>query len=169
MHLPPKSTAAKGTPVSLWEHLLCIQVFHWCRIYQADSRDLIHSLYSCTERFPFLFLSHTAPGVQLCFWPHPCMCVTLSCLFHIQVRRSESSIWLGHTYSLGLGRGIAATAGVCANCLWQRRPAGSCNRLGHARSGGNPSQYPQRQGLACGCSGGYPPYMPLNNGASFPR
>ena len=57
------------------------------------------------------------------------------------------------------------TAGVCTKCLWQRRPAGSCNRLGHACSGGSPSQCLQRQWLACGGSGSPAPCAQFNSGA----
>ena len=124
----------------LWEHSLSIQIFHRCRIYQVDHGDLICSLCSCTGRFPFPFFSLTAPGAQLWFWPHLCMCTILRPLLPAQARWSKSSGWLGHTYSLSLGRGNAATVGVYGNCLWGRRQADSFNSLGHAHSSGSPSQ-----------------------------
>ena len=105
-------------PSQLWEHSLSIQIFHRHRIYQASHGDLICSLCRCTK--DFLFLSHTAPGTQFWFWPHLCMCATLRHLFPAQVRGSESSSWLGHTYSLRPGRGTAATIGMCTNCHGDR-------------------------------------------------
>ena len=110
----------------LWGHLLSMQVFHRCRIYQANLGDLIQGLCSCTERVPFLFLSRTTPGAQLWFWPHLCMCATLRHLFPAQVRGSESSRCLGHTCSLRPGCARVACSGggrqaVVTNCggsLW---------------------------------------------------
>lgn len=68
-YLSPKSTAAKLDWSQLWEHSLSVQIFHWCKIYQADCRDLICGMYRWTERFPFLHLSHTTLGAQLWFCP----------------------------------------------------------------------------------------------------
>ena len=146
----------------LWEHSLSIQVFHRCGIYQANLGDLIHGLCSCTERFPFLFLSRTAPGAQLLFWPRIRLCTILRHLFPAQLRGSESS------GCLGLGWGTEGTVGVFVSCLQQQGPAGHCNRLWHARCARSTSQRPWRQELACGGRGS-PPHSPLNNDASLSR
>ena len=71
--------------------------------------------------------------------------------------------------TLRLRRGMAVKFGVCANCLWQRRPAGSCNRLGHSCSGGSPSQCPTRQRLVCVGGGDPTSCKTLNSGTSFLR
>ena len=153
----------------LWEYSLSIQVFHRRRIYQANLGDLNHGLCNCTERFPFLLLSRTTPRAQLWFWPHLCVCATLRHLFLVQARGRESSGCLGHTYSLRLGRGMAATMKVSVSCLRRWGPAGSWNKLWRAHSGGSPSQCLRRQELACGGSGGPAPHAPLKNGASLSR
>ena len=53
----------------LWEHSLCIHIFHRFKVYQATYKGLICSSCSCMERFPFLLFCHTTPGVQLFFCP----------------------------------------------------------------------------------------------------
>ena len=58
----------------LWE--LSIQIFHRCRVYQDDCRDLICGLCSCMGILLFLFLSCPAPRVQLWFYPHLCVWTT---------------------------------------------------------------------------------------------
>ena len=80
----------------LWDHSLSIQIFHRCRVYQADHRDLICGLCSCRKRFLLVFLSHTAPVAQLWFWPHLCVWTTLRHLFPALARGSGSNGWLGH-------------------------------------------------------------------------
>lgn len=82
----------------LWEHLLSIQIFHRQRIYQADCKDLIHSLFSCMERFPFFLLSCTALGAQLWFWPQLYMWATLSHLFP-RCERGQKHQLIGISYS----------------------------------------------------------------------
>ena len=52
--------------------------------------DLTHDLCRCMERLLF-FLSFTAPGAQLWFWPHLCMCTTLRCLFSAQARGKKAA------------------------------------------------------------------------------
>lgn len=53
----------------LWEHSLCIHIFHRFKVYQATYKGLICSACSCMEKFPFLLFCHTIPGVQLFFCP----------------------------------------------------------------------------------------------------
>ena len=65
---------------------MSIQVFHRCRIYQADCGDLICCSCSCTGIFPFLFFGLTDPGVQLWFWLCLCMWAALRHLFPTQAR-----------------------------------------------------------------------------------
>ena len=65
----------------LWEHSFSLQILHRFRFYQANCRGLIHCSCGCTERFPFLFFGHTAPGVQLWFWPFLCLSAILRHLF----------------------------------------------------------------------------------------
>ena len=62
VYLPLKSTAVKARPVSIVGTLF-IQIFHRCRAYQANCRDLISGLCSCTEIF--LFLLVTPPWVSV--------------------------------------------------------------------------------------------------------
>ena len=87
---PPNPQLLKLDQSQLWEHS-SIQPFHRLRVYQANHGDLILSLHSCMERFPFLFLSHTAPGAQFWFWPHLHMWATLRHLFPAQARGVKSS------------------------------------------------------------------------------
>ena len=134
----------------LWEHSLSCQIFHGCRLYQADLGDLTHGVCSCKERSPpSLFFSRTAPGAQLRFWPHLCMRATPRRLFRAQARGNTSCGWLGHTTSSGRGGVRRPQGGVCELLQW-RGLSGSCDRLGRTRSCGCPSQCPRRQGLACG-------------------
>ena len=151
----------------LWEQSLSIQIFHRCRICQANYGDLICGLCSCMERFLFLLLSHTTPGAQLWFWPQLCVCHPQASVPHPGEREWTQQLIGAHL--LRPGRGTAATTRVCVKCLWWWRPAGSCNRLEHACFGGSPSHCLQRQWLACGGSGSPAPCVPLNNGTSFPR
>ena len=138
MYLSLESTAVKARPVSIVETLIVYSGFHRCRTYPADIGDLIHSLGSCTERFPFLFLSRTAPGAQLWFWPHLCVCAALRCLLLAQARGSESSGCLGHVYSLKPGQGYCGHSWSIYKLPAAAGLTGSCNRLWHARSGGVP-------------------------------
>ena len=96
------------------------------------------------------------------------VCAPPSGICSPQMRGSESSDWLGHTYSLRLGRGMAAII-VFVNCLRWRVLTGSCNSLGHTHSDGSPSQCPWRPkkpvGGEKGCIGGPAPCTPLNNDA----
>ena len=95
----------------------------------------------------------------------------------LHVRHSQASVpcpgkmeqkqQLIGAYLLRLGRGIAA--GVCRSCLLLWGLAGSCNRLWRICSGGSPSQFPQRQELACGVGGRPTHCVPLNNGTSISR
>ena len=90
---------------------MSIQIFHICRIYQANHGDLICSLCSCTERFPFLFLSHTAPGAQLWFWPHLCVCATLKHLFPAE-RETKQQLIGAHLLTQAR-EGYSGPTGVC--------------------------------------------------------
>ena len=123
----------------LWEHLLSIQIFPRGRVYHADFRDLIHHLWSCTERFLLLFFGCTTPRIQLCLFPHLCLWTTFRSMFSTQGIRSKSSNLLGHSYSLRPGRNKAGTIGVCIKNLKWQRLAGSCNRLWHTFFDGSPS------------------------------
>ena len=131
-YLPPKCMAAKARWVV--GTLVVYSDFPQMHNLPSWSRGFNRGLGSCIEIFLFLFLSRTAPGARLCFWPHLCICVTLRGLFPAQAKGSESRGWLGYSYSLRPGRGIAATTGMCANCLLWWGPTGSCKRLGHAHS-----------------------------------
>ena len=122
MYLPLKSTTAKATPVTVVGTLVYSGI--------PQMQDLPSQSWRCNpwlvqlqERFPFLFLSLTAAGAQLWFWPHLCVCTALRCLLLAQVRGSKSSGWLRHTYSLRPGKGVAATTGVwwiaCSSGDWQ--------------------------------------------------
>lgn len=99
VYLPLKSTAVKARPVSIVGTLF-IQIFHRCRIYQVDLRDLIFDLCSCREKILFLFLVIPHLGLIFGFAPSLCVCSTYRCLFLMQAGGKESSDWLGHTYSL---------------------------------------------------------------------
>ena len=100
VYLLPKSIA-KVRQVSVVKDLLSIQIFHRQRIYQADCKDLIHSLFSCMERFPFFLLSCTALGAQLSFWPQLYMWATLP----TEVRGVKSTSLLGYLTQASEGYG----------------------------------------------------------------
>ena len=154
---------------------MSIQTFHRCRVYQADHWDLICGLCSCTERFPFPFLSQTAPGAQLWFWPHLCMRATLRFLFATQVRERQKQ-WPIGSLSL-IGALIRSGQGERRRPqLWHMQSACGRDQQEDATdwdvSGGSPSQCPWRQGPAGGegfCNGDPAPCTPLNNDTSFPR
>ena len=74
----------------LWEHSLSIHIFHRCRVYQGDCRDLIRCSSGCKGILPSLFFGRTAAGVQLCFWPCICVWATFRRLFPTQARGSEA-------------------------------------------------------------------------------
>lgn len=90
MYLSPQSTAAKSRPVSVVGTLHFLFRYPTdAKIYQANCGYLIHGLCSYTERFSFLFFSHTAPGAQLWFCPHFCLWATLRHLFPNQARGKQ--------------------------------------------------------------------------------
>ena len=83
------------------------------------------------EHVPLLFFGHTTPGNQVWFCPHLCLQATLWPLFPTQTRAGEGHGLLGLTCSvgLGIGRGIADTAGMYGECLLLQRSAGKCYSL----------------------------------------
>lgn len=85
-------------------------------------------------------------------------------------KRKQKQLQIGAlTHSdWGVG-GMMATTKVCAKCLLRQRPEDSCNRVGCTCSGGSPSQWPQKQGLACEGYGYPTPCTPVKNDTSFPR
>ena len=85
----PACTCPQSPQPQLQEHSLSIQIFHSCRVYQADCRDLILCSCGCTERFPFLFFGTTSPGVHLWFWSRLCMWATLRRLFPHPGKRGQ--------------------------------------------------------------------------------
>ena len=124
---------------------------------------------SCTERFPFLFPSCTAPGAQLWFQPHFCVCATLRHLFSAQARGSKRSGRLGHTCSLRPGRGTVATLGYAQSVCGSREPQAVAANWGSLALVGVPFQSLWRQGLVCVWGGGPTPCVSLSTGTSFPR
>ena len=122
VYLPLKSTAVKARPVSI-VGMLFIQIFHRCRIYQVDLRDLIFDLCSCREKNSVSLPSRPTPGTQLWFWPHLCVCATYRCLFLTQEGGKERNDWGTLTPS--------DPVGSCSHhcCLQQWGLGGSCDRL----------------------------------------
>ena len=89
--LASSAAAAKTILVSVVGTVIFYSDISRGRIYQANCKDLIHSLCGSVGRFPFLFLSCTVLGAQLWFGPHLCICTTLIYLFPLQLRGSKSS------------------------------------------------------------------------------
>ena len=69
MCLPLKTTAARARPFSFVEHSLSAQVLHGCRVYLANHRDLICSLYSWWKNFRSSSLVTPSLGFSLGFIP----------------------------------------------------------------------------------------------------
>ena len=124
---------------------------------------------AAAQRFPFLFLSCTAPEAQLWFQPYFCVCATLRHLFSAQTRESKRSGWLGHTCSLRPGRGTVATLGYAQSVRGGRDPQAVAANWGSLALVGVPFQSLWRQGLVCRGGGGPTPRVSLSTGTSFPR
>lgn len=80
----------------LWEYS---HLFRYSS-YTGFTKLISGILWNCTERFPLLFLSHTAHVAKHGFSLYFYMSAALRHLFPVQVRGRESSSCLGHNYSL---------------------------------------------------------------------
>ena len=58
----------------LWEHSLSTQIFHRCRVYLGDRRDLIYSLYSWWKDFRSSSLVSPSLGFSFGFIPTSVCC-----------------------------------------------------------------------------------------------
>lgn len=82
----------------MWEHFLSVQIFHRCRVYQANCRVYQSTAPAVAQENSLALLWSIAPGAQLWFGPASSP-VSALFLFPAQTRRGESSGWLRLTYS----------------------------------------------------------------------
>ena len=61
----------QSSPPQFWDNLLCIQVFHQCRVHQVDCGDLIHCSWGCCDSFAFLLFVCPLLGFSFGFGPTP--------------------------------------------------------------------------------------------------
>lgn len=88
-YLPSVSSAVKAKQVSIVETFVAYSCVPEMQDLPSLHGDWVHSLCSYTERYLFLFLSCTAPGAQVWFWPNLFVCLTLKYLFLAQMRGNE--------------------------------------------------------------------------------
>ena len=96
--LPPMSTAVRASAFSFVRALNALFIFHRHRVCLVDHVDLICSLYKLVGRFRVFFLSYSAPGFQLWFYFHLCICVIhwgllLRLPWRTWVCRYEGQVW----------------------------------------------------------------------------
>lgn len=115
----PVCTCPQSLQPILWEQWLSIQFFHRCSVYQADCGDLIHCFCGCMERFLFLLFCHMALGLSFDFGITSA-CEPPSSVCSPPSQEGVKAVADLDSFSLRLGRGrdMAATTGMCRECLW---------------------------------------------------
>ena len=134
-----KSTAAKARLVSVVGHLLSIQIFHRCRVYQTYFRALVWGLCSYLEEISFLFLVAQPLRLSFGFGPSSA-CKPPSGICSTPMQRGAKAKGLTKTDLPRPTRAVQPRQWVCELPVVVEIGRQLSNRMCHAYSGGSPSR-----------------------------